>query len=300
MVHHLLHYYNNVNTMTKLIAAFIAFIIAPIYLSSQTNGSVYLHWKLHPRDTLVYTTGMTETAEKPANSPASAVNDIVATSPSMRQLQKQLANDPQKREYLTVLSGQSNGVIAVQMNMRYIIDSARHDTDSIIRTLQQIMASLKPSIVLRGAISGTGGIESFYLQTKQKNLLALLFQMPFKSIIAGESWPLDINLIEVDESFRCDSSFRKNLVTCKGIVRRGDETVVTLQYNMEEFIYGEAFGMIGSIPKSFIKIVYAANGEFLVNQGCWQSYDAVMTTTSNGIMLSNTSKKISLRLKGKF
>jgi hypothetical protein len=138
--------------------------------------------------------------------------------------------------------------------------------------------------------------KAFYVQSNQKNLIALYFQLPDKLIRIGDSWTLNTSLISMDQNFECDSSFKKNQVTLVDLIKKGNETVAVIKYDILEFASGvfinPFFG--NSRTKTVIKFEYNATAEFSLDKGKWLSYNGTQSVLSTGMMTSNTTKKFSL------
>jgi hypothetical protein len=271
------------------------FLLFLLHLSlsagAQHNDGVYLRWKLAPGETVVYHTTMANQETAAASAPKDSLGSVNGL---LQQLLKSRPGSSQNNELLSYLRPVAGGGIAIEMTSRPLPDSMADKNSNTARPLSQLGLPIQPAVVLRGAINAAGGIGSFYLKTEQKNLLALLFQLPLTPIQKGDSWPLELNLVFVDQSFRCDSSYRRNKVTCTNIASRNSETIATVDYDIEEFVTGEmsAFSMTGQ--KTTMKITYRGSAEFSVTRGRWQRYEAVMNIVTGGFMASNTSKKIAL------
>jgi hypothetical protein len=262
--------------------------------AAQHNDAVYLRWKLAPGETLVYKTTMAEQETKSVAA-VPAVKDSAGSPGGL--LQQLLKNHPaaaQNNGYLSYLRPQAGGGVAIEITMRPIPDVAEAKKENTTRPGLPQASSLKPATVLRGAINSEGGIKTFYLKTEQKNMLALLFQLPSSAVKAGISWQLELNLVSVDQSFMCDSSYRRNIVKCTNIASDTGDTIVTMDYDIEEFVSGEMSPLNMTGQKTVLEITYRGSAEFSVTRGRWLSYEGIMNIVTGGFMASNTSKRIAL------
>ena len=103
---------------------------------------------------------------------------------------------------------------------------------------KMLVKQMSGGTMLHGEISEEGIIKSFYLANKQKNLVALFFQLPGRPVKVGDEWPLDIQLLSTDQGFICDSSYRKNVVRVVNISNSDGEHIVTLNYDIIEYVHG--------------------------------------------------------------
>jgi hypothetical protein len=149
-------------------------------------------------------------------------------------------------------------------------------------------------IVIRGAVHDNGPIESFFLRYDLRNVIALLFQLPDKTVKVGDSWPLDVHLLSFDENFKCDTSRKLNKVTLSKIEKQGTETIAVLEYDIDEYVSGLFKSFLKGYIKTVTDIHYNAIAKFSIDKGRWISYEGTITTHSTGAMIANNIKKYSL------
>jgi len=70
----------------------------------------------------------------------------------------------------------------------------------------------KVELQLSGKISNSGKIITFYMQPRQKNILALFFQLPEKPVKVGDTWPVKTNFISIGAGFICEEAEKSNRV----------------------------------------------------------------------------------------
>ena len=123
----------------------------------------------------------------------------------------------------------------------------------------------------------------------------MMFELPGKSVKPGDTWPLSIHLISMDQNFKCDSSYHKNSVMLINIENKDGEHIATLKYDIVEFVDGEFMSPFnGSDVKTSMKMTYQGIATFSIEKGRWTLYEGVMSLSSSGIMSSQSTKKISL------
>ena len=178
-------------------------------------------------------------------------------------------------------------------------DSAEtNDFDTDDNRMAEMVHSMNQGIMLRGSVYETGGIHSFWIKSSQKNMIAMLFELPNKPVKIGDSWTLEINFITNDQNFKCDSAFKANKVTLIDLKQVKGETIAVLKYEFEEYVEGifnspAMFRSGGAIPTT-MKFTFHALAEFSIKKGRWLSYDGIMSLKANGVMTANTKKKFSL------
>ncbi|HXB13052.1 MAG TPA: hypothetical protein VNZ45_13780 [Bacteroidia bacterium] len=267
-----------------------------------------MRWKLHPDEVITYTTIMQEidTANfkdfsmdvkgffgKLSNLDGdSLLNKEIEAKKFLAHLNKYLNGS-----LVTYLTGNKKGLIDISVNYKQT-DTAKDRKDTSIDNITKIMEMMTKNVQLRGMINDSGAIKSFYVKNDQRNLIALFFQLPGKEVKVGESWPLDVHFLSMDQNFKCDSSYRKNLVHLVGIKKMDGETIAVLNYDIVEYISGDYISPFqGTNKMTTMKMTFNALAEFSIDKGRWDSYDGIMSLVANGIMNSNTTKKFSLSAK---
>lgn len=205
-------------------------------------------------------------------------------------------------DYVTTLSTKGDGIVNIAMTTKPKEDSNEIEKDSTSpkeAEILKLMMSMNNRVLLRGSVYETGDIHSFWLKTSQKNLLAILFQLPKQPVKIGDSWPLDVNFISNDQNFECDSSYRMNKATLIDINKVKGETIAVLKYDILEFVNGDfqypsLSGQSREPKKTRMKISHQGIAEFSVDKGRWIIYDAIMSIETTGFMKTNTKTKFTL------
>ena len=143
--------------------------------------------------------------------------------------------------------------------------------------------SVKTINMLRGKVNYLGGIESFYLQNLQKNLLSLFFELPQKFVVIGEEWSLDLNLITLDNNFICRDYSNTNKVLLKDIKYINGDPIATVSYNLSNYVKGDKMTFFSSnYTETTIEIAFKGQGEFNIKKGKWINLDFIAKTNSSG------------------
>lgn len=260
---------------------------------AQKNRPVVLKWKIKPADTLVYRTAMEQIDSASFQFDIGLPPDSKGDS-MMRRTFEELQKAQDNYRYISKLSTTGNGVIDVTM-IGQPDDSAAPKTGSSQGELQKMMQTLSKGVLLRGSVYASGGIHSFWLVNRQKNLLALLFELPSRPVRAGDIWSLDVNLISNDHNFTCDSSFRKNQVKLTSVDVIRNDTVAVLRYEIEEFVRGQFAPAFAKNPiATTMHLTHYAEAKFSVTQGKWISYEGIAGQDATGMMIAHQLMKMSL------
>lgn len=270
----------------------------------QTPGTVFMKWKLKPDEVISYKAYMKEkdtSAQrfdigKVFNAPgadSSARPDNDAMQKIMRQMQSLTPEF-----YDVKLTGVKGGVVNVEMfaNM-----NKKNNVDTAQLGLAQMMNAMASGPMLRGALTEDGAIKSFYIAGGQLNILALFFQLPAKPVKLGDQWQLDTHFISTDQNFKCDSSYRSNVVKVTGIQNADNDKIVTISYNIVEYAGGDfsfpfappGIGVKKEIP-SIYKFVFKATARFSIAKGRWLSYEGELESATTGFMESSSKQRYAL------
>ncbi|HEK22381.1 MAG TPA: hypothetical protein ENO28_18210 [Bacteroidetes bacterium] len=194
--------------------------------------------------------------------------------------------------YISKLKETRKGTIDIEMVLPEI---KTHTDTSKAGELYAMMSKLSGGVMLRGAVNNDGQIKSFYLNAEQKNMIAFFFELPGKPVKVGDKWPISTNLLHTDQSFKCDSAFKRSEVTVLAIENIGNDKIVTLKYDIQEYINGEykVGDMFKSINgKATMMVAEKAIGKFSVNKGRWVSYEGELTYNNEAGLAPIKSKQI--------
>jgi hypothetical protein len=270
---------------------------------SQNNDPVFLRWKLNPGETITYKTVMEEIDT--ANHKDFAMDGLSksfgndANDADFKKMVKQLNKLTSQSDFVTYLKKNRKNVIDIEMKLgNTATTGAVTDTSKVGRELKDMhamMVKMTGGVVLRGAIYEDGTIESFYTKNDQKNLISTFFELPGKPVKVGDTWSPDIHFLSMDQNFICDSSYKKNNVTVISIDKKENEHIVTLRYDIEEYVSGNFTSPFDGKPiKTSMKMTHRALAEFSIEKGRWSTYNGIMSLSSTGIMTSQSTKRCSL------
>lgn len=285
----------------------ISLIALTNWAFSQNNATVFLKWKLKAGETITYKTIMQEvdTANRKdfnMNGMAKLMGDSV--NADMQKVFKQLSEQAQNMSnFVTYLKEKRKDIVEIEMHDNNKLKAPGTDTGNmaeVMKSLKDMLSKASGGVTLRGAVYEDGSLESFYTKNDQKNLLATLFELPGKPVKVGDTWSPDVHFLSMDQSFIPDSSFKKNVVTVTNISNTGDEHIVTMNYDIEEYVSGDfmsPFEQTQTPVKMTMKMTHKAIANFSIEKGRWINYEGIMSLSSTGLMGTQTTRKISLVLQ---
>jgi hypothetical protein len=138
-------------------------------------------------------------------------------------------------------------------------------------------------------IDNKGNNLTFYLPNGLKTLTHIFFGLPQGKVKVGDTWKLGVDMTEMDNNAICDSSFKKDNVSVTDISLKNGDTLVTIDYDFEEYFQGVFITQIISDLKYYGKAVFS------VNRGLGVSYECKKEATMTGI--GNTKSKETYKLE---
>ncbi|MBM9606241.1 hypothetical protein [Desulfopila inferna] len=149
---------------------------------------------------------------------------------------------------------------------------------------------------LEGVIDHKGNITSFYLEQKQKNLIALMHQLPNKPVSVGDSWEINMNCLQMGVGFSADSAKKINKVVLSDIkIDNEGNKIAILDYMLTEQVHGTALNPMKMERSEFkMSCSYIGRHQFDLKKGLWKSINGEMAILSSGVMESKLQQHISM------
>ena len=274
---------------------------------TQKNQTVDLNWKIKKGEKLEYATVMsdidTSTIEMDLNGLFKSLSDSTASGiEESKDFFKKFNKLSTNLDFVSTLSSDQDGIIDIVMTTRRkenLHNSEIDSTNSDDIEIQGIMEAMQQGVMLRGSVYKSGEIHSFWVKTRQKNLISVMFELPAEPVKIGDKWPLDVHLISNDHNFKCDTSYKLNEVQLVNIKEVDGETIAVLKYNIVEYVEGNFISDIlfteeGGKKGSMMRLSHQGVAEFSIEEGRWIAYDAVMTFIATGVMNINKKTKFTL------
>lgn len=195
-----------------------------------TKEPVWINWRISDNEIIAYKTTMSELEESKFQSDdyfkslldSLGVKDE-ANQLDLDELAKALKKQSENFELISTLQN-VNDLIYVRI-IRKAKDATRTSSTGIL-------GDMTNGIQFRGYLSKEGSIYSYYLKNQQKNILAILFQLPEKKVKVGDSWTVDSQWFSNDQTFKCDKAERISKVTLKDLKIVKKDTIALISYNI--------------------------------------------------------------------
>lgn len=285
---------------------YILTIVFALFTLAGFGQTVSLEWKIGEKEMLQYLTVMsdidTSKVSLDFSGLAKAFGDSTGKGLSKgKDFFDKLNQSFQNIDLVSTLTNKGNGIIDIAMTTRPKEKSestAKDSTESSEEAVLKMMQSMNQGVMLRGSVYAKGGVHSFWVKAQQKNLIAILFELPTHPVKVGDTWSLDVNLIGNDQNFQCDSSYKINKVTLTELKKVKGETIATLKYELEEYVNGTFSTPFskgsGEGEPTMMRFSHLGFAEFSVDRGRWVSYNAIMSIDATGVLRSRKKTKFSL------
>lgn len=287
----------------------------------QAKEKILLEWKIAKNDTLHYKTTMDVVRTENENDKKNDSSSLFSQS-EFRTMFKSITDINSGLKYQTDLYVNSRNEKLIDIEMKIINDAndatnelsalmsrlkdedakgtkkgkrkkKKEEQDKIepdsltFKNMVKNIASLNNNVVLRGRVSNTGELISSYYKNSQKNLIAILFELPGKTVEVGEKWKVNANLIEMDQNFLCDSVSNRNSVYIEKIIDVNNDRIAVIKYDISEYVSGDFNSPFGEMftgetgEKTVMKMSHTATGNFSISKGRWISYKGEMEIENN-------------------
>lgn len=265
--------------------------------------SYNLNWKIEEGQPIAYSTVM-----EVSNSDISADLDRIfnfgqadessGQQSFLEEMFENLKTTQTTYSIVSILEKNPRGNISIKMVLNNVDMLEQEPDDSMGQEFSQLLKGIKGSSLLQGEITPEGEIVSTCIAQRQRNLLALFFELPGKPINVGDTWQIDLNCIIMDSSqFTIENFDRVNQVTFTKIVETPEgEPVAILDYLIVESVEGEqTIPFFSSEPISAsMKCSFIGRGQFLIEQGRWKQFSAEHTIQTTGVITSDVTQHLAL------
>lgn len=253
-----------------------------------------LRWKIGPKKPLAYKTNL-DAIPKPKHI-AIPLKKLATGGALPPGTQKQLRQSKPAATHsiVTVMQATDKQKIRVKMIQTGIQGGALPKKHA--KQMRAMMRRMLGTVQLRGDITPAGKILSFYLKNRQKNILALLFELPQKPVKVGDSWSLHANLLGMGVSIRPIEAHRTNRATLLSVKKSASgERIATIYTCISETFRGIQSSPYQPKDKTLIwQIGFVGYGEFLIDKGRWKQYVGRMVFNTSGFMTRKTQSRFEL------
>ena len=200
---------------------------------------------------------------------------------------------PSQANLTSILTPTKEGNISVKIIVGKIDFSNNGEQPDEVKDL---FKKMEGTVQIRGEISEQGEITSFYLEQKQKNMIAMLFELPKRKVKEGDTWSLDVNLLMMGAGFIAKSADRVNKVTLKTLSPdKSNNMIAELEYLIAESVEGVFLNpMSGEEISTEMSMSFVGTGHFNVTEGRFEKMIGRLGIKSSGIMASENQQELSL------
>jgi hypothetical protein len=251
-------------------------LLAICHLPLQSAAQVRLQWKVTPAQPLFYNvvldlTNTTGFSLGDADIPAAVINQEAAQN---------FFDLFGKKPCYAILRNKSNKLVDVKISQR--LEDSGMDEKTLEAYKNQL--GLEENVLLRGMVFADGGISTYFIENQQKSLLSAGFELPSKAISKGDTWGIDFSCLDLDGVIITDTISRKTLVKAEELEFIEGDTLVTISYDLSEFMQGKRQLTKDQFKEMGFAVKYIGLGKFSVQQGRWLEYNAVFTLETSGLM----------------
>lgn len=264
-----------------------------------------LDWKIAPGEVVAYSTAMNPAENTSSNfsfnydslDPETRAildpeNHVILDK--LEQVISEL-NLPRTYSMISILTPTSRGTISVKMILDKT-DQPESQPGQLGEGFDQFWGAMQGTVQLRGEVTPDGAIASFYLEERQRNLLAMFFELPTTPVKVGDSWSIDVNCISMGNGFIVSKAQRENRVLFAELSQTPDgKPIAVLEYFIGEIVDGKFKSPTSgeTAPQSML-CTFIGQGQFLIEEGRWKQFTGEMTVIAKGFMESNTTQLFAL------
>jgi hypothetical protein len=278
------------HTKSSIIILFCLMFVFDSGFSQVTDKSYQLKWKIGKEEIIPYSIESIPLEDSKIDlsqafsslmKSQSIKKDSSNINGEIDELVKNLKEEQKNLTQVGTIENKGNLLYArifIKNNQKKEANSSKYSFENIMQGIQ-----------FRGLLNKNGSIYSYFLQTTQKNLLALYFQLPDKPVKIGDAWPIDLQWLSANYTFHCDSANKINAVTFKDLYTKGSDTIAVLNYYYSETLSGStSMPLSDEVKPSYLHMDYSGIVEFNISMGRWENYNLIITSISKGFQNSSS------------
>lgn len=256
-----------------------------------------LDWKLADEEIIAYKTAM-EPGENTNTAMSFNFDQLFAETDAPDGLRDQLSNItfPDTFSMVTILQKNPVGNISVKLIVDEVEEVENEAGNPIGDTINQMMGDMEGTVQLRGELTPEGTIASFYLEQNQRNLLAMLFELPSAPVHVSDSWEIDVNCVAMGHGFIASDANRINKVTLASVEENdAGQAVAYLEYVIAETVDGDFLFPFSDDPiPTSMNCSFLGQGSFLIEEGRWEQFTGEFRIFATGMVESDTVQQFAL------
>jgi hypothetical protein len=133
------------------------------------------------------------------------------------------------------------------------------------------------------------------LDREQRNLVALMFELPSKPVAVGETWTHSADLVKMGAGWEGESETLNRVELVELNQEAEGRTVAIIDFTLAERQEGKLADrrMKKQVPAA-MEMTFVGRGEFLVEEGRWRRMAGRMTSRSKGPVQANSEQQFTL------
>jgi hypothetical protein len=256
---------------------------------------VLLRWKV-PQGTPVGYEFVTQLVSPGSNSMRMSLSSLKQSGVTSQQRTKVYElQPPSEAAMAAVLTAKPSGDLSAKVVVtRMEMPKKKRPTKQDQQVAKALRETLGRKVQLRGNLTDWGFVTTD-LKREQRNLLALMFELPSKPVAVGDVWPHSSDLVKMGAGWEGENE-SLNRVELAALEQDAEgRLVAVLDYTLAERQEGKFSDrrLEKQIPAS-MEISFVGRGEFLVEQGRWKRLAGRMTTRATGAMETDTEHQFTL------
>ncbi|MEZ4670024.1 MAG: hypothetical protein R3E39_19140 [Anaerolineae bacterium] len=262
---------------------------------STNNEAIALDWKIADGEIVAYRTAMdpVETSTFTLN-----FDEIFSTSGIPDSIKQQFNNLslPDTTDYISLLERNAHNIITVKVILDKVSPKVNAPDDELSQGLNQMVQNMVGTVLIRGELIPEGSIASFYLDRRQRNLLAIFFELPTQAVRVGDKWALETNCIEMGSGFAAEKAERKNQVEFSALSTTPDgKKIAILDYLIVESVEGNFYGATSTEgTHASMTCSFVGKGQFLIDEGRWNQLNIEFAINSTYLTIANDIQHLAL------
>ena len=274
-----------------LVNIFKKLLVCTMVLSSVVscnNEKYHLRWKIDANQPVYY--------------------KLITTSKDDAKLNFEINNEPidsleMAKEMLKALSSMNEmeAFIILQKNENEDIDFkwAMHNPNANKKpedmSLADAMALMMQVVSLEGTIDNSGKLLSDNLQQRQKNLVNIYCQLPPKAVAIGDSWKVDVELIDNLSLYPESEIENYNKVTLEDVKEINGQRIAFIEYDIFQSVETKIKNpFTGKEEENYMSYSFQVKAEFDIVKGKWIKFKETKSTERTGFVESKQEQQIEL------
>jgi hypothetical protein len=201
---------------------------------------------------------------------------------------------PSESAMATVLTAKPSGELSAKVVVTRVAVPRKKRSTKLDREMAQAMKQMEGTVRLRASMTEWGFVTSD-LKREQRNLLALLFELPSKPVAVGDTWTHSADLVKMGAGWEGESE-TLNQVQLVSLEKEAEgRTVARIDFTLADRQDGRFSDrrLKKDLP-ALMEMFFVGRGEFLVEQGRWRRFAGRMTTRASGFMETDSEQQLTL------